>query len=153
MRDSYDKLRIIEALREAPFIINAAKKIGVSRSTIYRWMESDKYFERDINRALTEGHKKLSDIAEMKLFQGIERGDLGAIKFYLSHNNPRYLARLNYIGQEKHSLLPGQTCELCGLEQPVIISDQEALWILEDLGNVLGYEIKKISPPENNPFN
>lgn len=149
MKDNDEKLKIIEVLRETPFISYAVKKIGVSRSTIYRWMESDQEFKEQINKATTEGHGRISDLAEMNLIKKIETGNLGAIKYYLSHNNRRYLPRRSYTEPVKE-LAPGETCESCGLQHPALLSTQEVEWFLQDVGDAMGFELKKkIKKPQD----
>lgn len=85
---------IIGLLEERPFISYAAKKMNMSRSTIYRWMEEEIAFDEAANMALSMGHKGFEDAAEGKLAQKIAEGDMGAIKFYLIHNSERYGAKV-----------------------------------------------------------
>jgi transposase len=140
MLDSDEKGRIIEILREAPFISHAAKKIGVSRSTIYRWQEGDPLFREGVHLALDEGRKMLSDIAESKLVKMIEKENLGAIKYFLSHNDRRYFNR-SFRTELIKDLQPGETCNSCGMMNPYSMSREQMLWTLEDMAPFLGVEI------------
>lgn len=136
------KLNIIETLREMPLISYAAKRNGISRSTFYRWLESDLDFKTEVNKASTEGHARISDMAESKLVKLIEDKNLSAIKYYLSHNNRRYIPRHSSPETTK-DLLAGETCMSCGLEKPKPMSSEDLMTAFEDMGHVLGYEIKK----------
>lgn len=91
---------ILEALEERPFITYASKKAEVSRSTIYRWMAEDFSFDIEVNKALHNGRNGLVDIAENKLVQLANNGNIEAIKFLLRHNSDRY--NPNTPGREKN---------------------------------------------------
>lgn len=90
---------INEILEEKPFISYAASKVGVSRSTIYRWMEEEFAFKESAYESLDTGRKGLVDVAESKLMQLVNSGNLEAIKFLLRHNSGRY--NLNNPEKEK----------------------------------------------------
>lgn len=87
------KQLIVDTLRDTPFINHAAKKVGIARTTFYRWMKTDKVFEININGALQEGHKCMIELAESSLFKKIKEGHFGAIKFYLENNHGNYMNR------------------------------------------------------------
>jgi hypothetical protein len=87
------KQSIIEILRDAPFINHAVKKVGIARTTFYRWMRNDKIFEFNVNAALQEGHKCMIELAESALFKKIREGHFGGIKFYLENNHGNYMNR------------------------------------------------------------
>lgn len=118
MKGKYYKLKFIEQLKEAPFFSYAAKKAGVARATIYRWYNGDKEFKEAVDSALTDGRSQLGDLAEMKLIEKIKEKDLGAIKFYLQNNSPRYRPKLPiYPSPGKRHLKAGEKCEVCDQEK------------------------------------
>lgn len=124
MKGKYHKLKLIEILKEAPFFTYAAKKVGVARSTLYRWYQNDKEFQQAVDSALTDGRGQLGDIAEMKLIELIKKGDLNAIKFFLLHNDKRYRPKLpTYIPPSKRNLKIGDTCDTCNQTKPAPIPD------------------------------
>lgn len=84
------KLKLIEQLERIPIIENAIKKIGIGRSTYYRWQEEDQEFARLAHEARSRGIEYISDIAESKLIQKIHNGDSPMIRFWLSKNVKRY---------------------------------------------------------------
>lgn len=117
MKTSRDKTKFLNALRETPFMGHAAKKSGVARATIYRWMKSDPRFKEEVNSALKIGRDQLTDIAEMMLVQQIKKGSMQAIKFYLEHNNKRYYHK-KIVAAEPPAIPkvfgPGEQCDRCG---------------------------------------
>lgn len=85
------KQLIVDTLRDTPFINHATKKVGIARTTFYRWMKTDKVFEINVNGALQEGHKCMIELAESALFKKIKEGHFGGIKFYLENNHGNYM--------------------------------------------------------------
>jgi len=90
MKSKYDQSKFVKVLEEAPFVSYAAKKVGMARSTIYRWKKSNPEFREQFDKALNSGREHLIDIAEMALVEKIKGKDMGAIKFFLQHNDKRY---------------------------------------------------------------
>lgn len=87
------KQLIIDTLRETPLINYAVKKVGIARTTFYRWMKVDKVFQINVNGALQEGHKCMIEFAESALFKKIKEGHFGSIRFYLENNHGNYMNR------------------------------------------------------------
>lgn len=84
------KQKVIEQLERIPIIESAIKKIGISRSTFYRWQSEDNDFNRRSQDARARGIEYVSDLAESKLIQKIHHGDSPMIRFWLSKNVKRY---------------------------------------------------------------
>lgn len=112
MRRRYDKLKFIEYLEEFPYISYAAKKSGISRATIYRWMKDDKDFREAVNGALSFGNNGLIDIAEMGLVSLIKEKNLGAIKYFLEHTTEKYKPTSNNAKAEKIQATKEELLEL-----------------------------------------
>lgn len=91
MRNNADKKKFLEALEETPWIIIAAKRVGISRATIYRWIESTPRFRMAIEKVQERGRQGETDLAHGKLHQLIVKGDFRAIKFLLENHDPRYM--------------------------------------------------------------
>ena len=85
-----NKKRILKELELNHIASHAYKRAGISHATYYRWLDADKRFKLDVEKAQRIGRSFLVDYSESKLFENISRNDLGAIKFFLSHNEPRY---------------------------------------------------------------
>ena len=96
-----DKARILEYLSQKPVKELAAKKVGVSHATLYRWLKEDHEFAEAVDETLDEGRGVMSDFAESQLFKAIQNGDLNAIRYYLNNNNPRYGAYAQHTHSDK----------------------------------------------------
>ena len=74
------KEKFIEALEQSMGIIShAAKKIGVDRTTPYRWMREDEEYKKRVEEVLNVP----LDFVESKLFEAINHNNITAIIFYL----------------------------------------------------------------------
>ena len=92
--------KMVEYLERTPVVESACSKLGISRSTHYRWMESEPEYKNDINRALEQGRSVVDDVAESHLISGVKDGNIGAVKFWLANNNERYKRSVQIIKQE-----------------------------------------------------
>ena len=70
----------------------ACKKVGIARSTYYRWIEQDDPFRAECEYAQDKGRARTSDYIESKLLENAKDGHHGAITYWLSHNTARYRA-------------------------------------------------------------
>ena len=84
------KEKLIEQLERIPIIESAIKKVGISRSTFYRWQDEDKEFSQLSQEARVRGIEYISDIAESKVIQKIHSGNSAMVRFWLSKNVKRY---------------------------------------------------------------
>ena len=91
MKTNEDKKRFLEALSKTPFIVYAAKQVGIDKATIYRWKEKDKNFRKNVEVSLGYGRAGYCDAAESQLLKKVNQGDFKAIKFYLENNDKRYI--------------------------------------------------------------
>ena len=85
--------QLIEILTENPLVTYACKKTGIGRNTFYRWMRSNPDFKKNVEKALTQGRDQWVDTAEAALMKAIKEGNLGAIRFFLTHNAQRYIPK------------------------------------------------------------
>lgn len=121
MRSSFVRSRFIEVLSETPLINHACKKVGVARSTIYRWLKDIPEFKEAVENALRTGRENVGEIAESKIMKMIHEGDFKAIRYYLDNNNPRYMPkRTTFVipKKHKHILEPGERCFECAHVEP-----------------------------------
>lgn len=86
----YEKT-FLEELSKVPNISGACNKVGLSRQTVYRWMEMDSKFEKKVNDAMERGTNSINDLAESKLISKIKQEDMQAIKYWLGNNKANYL--------------------------------------------------------------
>jgi hypothetical protein len=92
-KDKLLKLKLIELLEKNPIIAVAVQKVGIARSTFYRWMENDSEFCMLVETATNKGVDEINDIAENHLINKVKQGDSGSIKFWLTHRKNEYKYR------------------------------------------------------------
>lgn len=91
------KKAVISQLRKTPIVQIACERVGVGRSTYYKWRKSDKLFARVADKALQAGQFFINDLAESKLLSLVQNGNLTAIIFWLKHNHPKYAVTTRFI--------------------------------------------------------
>lgn len=102
MRNPSIKTKFLETLPDLPFINYAAKKVGISRATVYRWMEKDPKFKSKVLKAQETGQKLFTEAAEFVLMKKIKKDeDLSAVKYYLSRIDPRYYPKRPFDTQQE----------------------------------------------------
>ena len=84
------KKRILEILEDNPSILRACKILGIARSTLYRWMDSDNVFRDAVRDSQEIGQDTMNDYVESKLIENIRAGIPRSIEFHMRHNNPKY---------------------------------------------------------------
>lgn len=82
--------QILGELENNPLIERACKKVGVARSTFYRWCGSDFKFKDKAEAAIESGRGKMNDFAESKLLEAISLGNMQAVRYWLDNNSKRY---------------------------------------------------------------
>jgi len=90
VRQEKQKELLLEQIHKIPIIQLACEKLGISRSTIYRWKDEDKEFDRKMIEALNKGKTLINDIAESKLIVGIQNGNMTSVIYWLKHNHKNY---------------------------------------------------------------
>ncbi len=88
-----EKKKLIEILRDMPFLTGACSRAGIPRSTAYRWINNDKEFAKRVRKAIKRGDEMVNDMAYGKLVQKIKEGNLPAIIYHLSRRHPNYKKR------------------------------------------------------------
>lgn len=91
-RQSPLKQTFVEHVAENGLIQVACRKTGIGRQTYYRWIEEDAAFAKKVERAIHHGRDVGCDMAESVVIGKIVEKDIGAAKFYLQHNDPRYMS-------------------------------------------------------------
>ena len=79
-RQRYTQLQVADAIRSTRGLVAlAARQLGCDRSTV------ENYLHRypKVREALEDARTQQLDVAEAKLFQAIDRGELSAVTFYL----------------------------------------------------------------------
>lgn len=85
-----NKNKIIEELKVIPIVQHACQKIGVPRSTYYRWRTEDADFSSRCDSSMDPGIESINDLAESQLIIRIKNGDYKSITYWLSHHKDTY---------------------------------------------------------------
>lgn len=99
-RQTKNKELLLEHLRKMPIAQAVCDKVGVSRPTFYRWKREDPVFAKAAAEAAEEGRKFVSEMSEGQLLNLINDRNLGAIMFWLRHNDARYAAKIQITTNE-----------------------------------------------------
>lgn len=98
-RQSVLKKAVLEQLRRTPIIEVSCDKVGIHRTTLYRWMRQSPTFQKEVDAALAEGRVVVSDIAESQILSLIKDKKMDAIRFWLTNNSARYANKLELSGK------------------------------------------------------
>ena len=97
--------KIIEKLRENPIVSYACKQTGLSRTTLYRWLEDDALFKKAYQRAIKLGKINITEVAKLKLMGLMNSPDqkiaLDTVKFYLNMYDPEITKRRWFLAGTK----------------------------------------------------
>lgn len=96
------KKKLIEKAWDNPVLSSICHQVGVSRATVYRWMDEDPKFKKDLKQALERGREAISDHAESTILRlsksSNETVALNASKYILKNNSPVYKeANIGYM--------------------------------------------------------
>lgn len=95
------KAELLEQLRKTPIVQIGCEKIGINRTTLYRWRADDKEFGKAVDEALLEGRLMVNDLAESQLIGAVKDRNITAILAWLKHNHPTYKTRIEIEGSLK----------------------------------------------------
>lgn len=90
MKRNRKEVQFLEQLQTIPNISLACEKVGLSRNTIYRWCKEDPAFKDRLDDVLRTGVESINDLAESKLINHINQGNLNAIRYWLDNNKKNY---------------------------------------------------------------
>jgi len=111
-RTQQNRQLIIEQLKKTPIIQVCCEKVGVSRSTYYRWREEDKSFAKRADQALADGVALMNDIAESQLLSAIRDKNISAIFYWLNHRHSAYSNKLEITAKVNDGTLTAEQQEL-----------------------------------------
>ncbi len=89
-RQKLQRETLLSELRKNSVMTVACQKSGIPRPTVYRWLKNDPAFAEAVEEAESEGRDTVNDMAESVVIKKIREEDLGAAKYWLSHNKERY---------------------------------------------------------------
>lgn len=100
---------LVKELEKNYLLQRACNKLGLTRSTVYRWMQEDEEFATAIRHAQAIGRRYMSDFVESKLLKNIEAQEQRAIEFWLRNNNEHYRShetaldrKVEYLQKQLH---------------------------------------------------
>jgi hypothetical protein len=93
----------IEQLSKTPIVQVVCEKIGLPRTTFYRWKKNDPEFAEAAERAICDGRHLINDFAESQLINAIKNNNLTATIYWLNHNHKNYGNKIEIDGQLKTS--------------------------------------------------
>lgn len=95
MIDDKTKNKFLKELEKSGNVFLSCLKVGIDRSTHYRWLDADKEYKERAERCLHRGRENNCDIAEHALLLNVKEKKMDAIKYVLSHNSPSYKPNKN----------------------------------------------------------
>ncbi len=98
MKKDRTKDLFLEQIRKIPIIQVACEKVGVARSSIYRWRDEDKKFREALGEALAEGETLINEMSESQLISLIREKSWQAISFWLRKRSPKFKDRVEVTG-------------------------------------------------------
>lgn len=135
------KQRLLRELEDNPMVQQACKKVGIARSTFYRWCESDRKFYYLSELARSKGRDKLNDYVESKLLENVKNGQQTAIQFWLSNNSKIYRST-NVSWQSRLKQMESDETER-HQEIMELLDVDEAIRMLEGNPEILNKAIKQ----------
>lgn len=96
-----NKLLVIAQLKKVPIVEVACEKVGVGRTTYYRWKQEDQEFASLADEAISEGSSLVNDMAESQLMSAIRDKNLTAIIFWLKHHHASYATKVEVTARLK----------------------------------------------------
>lgn len=103
-RTQQNRQLMVEQLKKTPVVQIACEKVGVARSTFYRWKDEDPKFAKKADEALAEGVSLINDMAESQLLSAIRDRNISAIFYWLNHRHSAYSNRLEVTSKSTHEL-------------------------------------------------
>jgi hypothetical protein len=85
-----DKTKFLSELADLPNVSVICRRMGIARSTIYRWREEDAKFAKMMDKSISHGREGVCDLAEGVVVGRMKKGDLNAAKYWLDNNDKRY---------------------------------------------------------------
>lgn len=108
--DKNQELLLVQ-LKKTPIVQVVCEKVGVGRTTYYRWRRDDPEFAKLADQAIEEGASLVNDMAESQLMGAIRDGNMTAIIFWLKHHHPQYSTKVEvtaHLKTQDEKLTPEQ---------------------------------------------
>lgn len=99
MKKDRTKELFLAQIRKIPIIQVACEKVGVARSSVYRWRDEDEEFNKALEEALAEGEALINEMSESQLISLIREKSWQAISFWLRKRSPKFKDRVEVTGR------------------------------------------------------
>lgn len=97
------RLAVLEQLAKCCIVQLACERIGVGRSTYYKWHSEDAKFKELADKAIIAGRAYINDVAMTGLLKKIQEGNKVALIFWLKNNHPWFGDKIRY--EHKHHVV------------------------------------------------
>ena len=101
-----NKELMLEQLKKIPIVQIAAEKVGIGRSSYYRWLKDDLEFAEKAEAAVRDGRWLINEMAESQLLKQVRENNMTAIIYWLKHNHPIYSNRLEITTRQVDDKTP-----------------------------------------------
>ena len=91
--DAQKKL-LLQHIGKTPIVEVVCQKVGIGRTTLYRWLREDESFATEYSAAFGTGVDLISDLAESKLIGKIQEGDMAAVKLWLGTHRKDFASKV-----------------------------------------------------------
>jgi len=98
MKNNKTKQLLLEQLKKTPIIQMAVEKLGVGRTSFYRWKLEDKEFAKAVEEAILEGELLINDLSEVQLINLIRDQNFPAIRLWLQVHSKKYSTKVEVTG-------------------------------------------------------
>jgi len=83
MINEKEKEKLINELIKEGNVFVACAKVGIDRTTPYRWEKKNKKFKKQFREAIRIGRTNTCDIAEHTLMINVKKGKMEAMQLFL----------------------------------------------------------------------
>ncbi|MDD2646864.1 MAG: hypothetical protein PHV78_02600 [Patescibacteria group bacterium] len=112
MKTKEIKRNLLEQLKRVPIVQFACEKVGLNRSSYYRWRKEDKAFARLADDAISDGSSLINDMAESQLLSLIKKGNITAIIYWLKNHHSQYAEKLHTVKEAYYEELKPEQIKL-----------------------------------------
>ncbi len=95
------KEQLVKTLETIPIFTAACDKLGIPRSTYYKWRHADETFAYEVDRAIMTGRQAVNGLAKTMLLKEIRASNMTAIIFWLKHNDPDFNPKITIEMKER----------------------------------------------------